>query len=522
MTTQAQILDGQQPFSQATARFESLVEALQDPEALKMDHGALETMVLGQGRDVLQALIQGHMDLRGLDDAGPALVGADGVVRKRRRVRGVPLRTLVGDVRVNRDIYAAPGVARLAPLDAALNMPTDLYSHGLRAQVAIEASRGSYDEVKDAVQRLGGLNVPKRQAEQLAAASAVDFNAFYEQPAEPIGGLEPDDDQLIVLTADGKGIVMRPEGLTDATRDKAARAAPKLGTRASKGEKLHRKRMALVVSTFIIAPFRRRPEDFIRSLRPVEDTAVKRPKPQNKRVWASLEKPMEAVMSDLFDAALKRDPEKKRTWVALVDGNVPQLDNLMALADSHAIKLNIIVDIIHVIEYIWKAAWCFFDEGDKAAQIWVEKQILKILRGCCSNVAASIRLKATTLRLSATERKNADKAADYLLKYKQFLRYDAYLEAGMPIATGVIEGACRYLVKDRMDITGARWGLQGAEAVLKLRAIRASGDWDAYWAFHQKQELLRNHLRNYADGKVPTMRPIASNKAKRAHLHVVI
>ena len=86
------------------------------------------------------------------------------------------------------------------------------------------------------------------------------------------------------------------------------------------------------------------------------------------------------------------------------------------------------------------------------------------------------------------------------------MRYDEYLALGLPIATGVIEGACRYLVKDRMERTGARWSLKGAEAVLRLRALWASGDFEAYWAFHEKQEYLRNHAVRYADGQIVPMR----------------
>ena len=96
-------------------------------------------------------------------------------------------------------------------------------------------------------------------------------------------------------------------------------------------------------------------------------------------------------------------------------------------------------------------------------------------------------------KIKDSQRKGIDKCDNYLLKDKSYLRYDKYLLAGFPIASGVIEGACRYLVKDRMDLTGARWGLRDAEAVLKLRALRASGDFDDYWKFHCDEELKRNY-----------------------------
>jgi hypothetical protein len=162
-----------------------------------------------------------------------------------------------------------------------------------------------------------------------------------------------------------------------------------------------------------------------------------------------------------------------------------------------------VVDFIHVLEYLWRAAWSFFDEGDAAAEAWVHEKALAVLEGKASIVAAAIRRKATRSALEASQRANADRAADYLLNKAPYLDYPTALAKGWSIATGVIEGACRHLVKDRMDITGARWGLEGAEAVLKLRALRSNGDFDEYWRFHLHQELRRVHESRYANGVVP-------------------
>ena len=114
-----------------------------------------------------------------------------------------------------------------------------------------------------------------------------------------------------------------------------------------------------------------------------------------------------------------------------------------------------------------------------------------------------LRRSATKHGTTGQQRKAVEKCAGYLCKYADHLRYAEYIEAGFPIGTGVVEGACRHLVKDRMDITGARWSLDGAEAVLRLRALRASGDFDEYWAFHVRRELERNHLDRYAVGRLP-------------------
>ena len=154
-------------------------------------------------------------------------------------------------------------------------------------------------------------------------------------------------------------------------------------------------------------------------------------------------------------------------------------------------------------EYLWSACWCFFGEGDPAAEEWVHEKALAVLDGKAGIVAAAIRRKATALKLDPNKRQAADRCADYLLAKRPYLDYPTALRNGWPIATGVIEGACRHLVKDRMDITGARWGLAGAEAILTLRALISNGDFDHYWTFHLAQEHRRVHASRYALGVIP-------------------
>jgi hypothetical protein len=190
--------------------------------------------------------------------------------------------------------------------------------------------------------------------------------------------------------------------------------------------------------------------------------------------------------------------------VALVDGNNHQIDRFEAEARERGVDLAVVVEFIHVVEYVWGAAWCFFAEGDPRAEAWVTEKLLAVLNGNASTVAASISRKATCLSFPRSERVNVDKCVRYLLNKKNYLDYKSALAAGWPIATGVIEGACRHLVKDRMGLTGARWGLEGAEAVLKLRAVRSNGDFGDYWQFHLAQERHRVHECRYADGVIPT------------------
>ena len=147
---------------------------------------------------------------------------------------------------------------------------------------------------------------------------------------------------------------------------------------------------------------------------------------------------------------------------------------------------------------------CFHREGDPSIETWVAQQARLVLSGRAHRVAATIRRKIKQVGLDPDRRKGADACVTYLLNKSRYLRYHQALAAGWPIATGVIEGACRHLIKDRMDVTGARWGLPGAEAVLKLRALTSNGDFDAYWTWHLQQEHQRIHASRYLDSTIPS------------------
>ena len=227
------------------------------------------------------------------------------------------------------------------------------------------------------------------------------------------------------------------------------------------------------------------------------------PKAINKWLCASVVEDTATVVADLFDEAQRRDPTNRNAWVALVDGNNHQIDRINHEASNRNVTVTIVVDLIHVLEYLWTAAWSFYAEGDPAAEQWVHEKALAILDGKAKIVAAAIRRKATHRDLDGEPRAKADRTANYLHNKAPYLDYPTALRNGWPIATGVIEGACRHLIKDRMDITGARWGLPGAEAILKLRAIITNDDLPAYWAYHLTRERERVHSSRYPDALIP-------------------
>jgi len=179
--------------------------------------------------------------------------------------------------------------------------------------------------------------------------------------------------------------------------------------------------------------------------------------------------------------------------VVLVDGDRHQLDLVRAEATRRGVAVHILVDLIHVLEYLWKACWCFHADGDPHAEAWVATHAISILSGHLAQTIAAIDQQAVGAGLSGNQRRGVDACIGYLTAKREFLDYQTALTCGWPIATGVIEGACRHLIGDRLDISGARWGLDGAEAVLKLRALKTNGDFDRYWHFHLARENHRVH-----------------------------
>ena len=487
-------------FGRSRACFEELITTLADPEGERLTHAQMEEQLTALSRELVRTLHQDSLDLRTVREKRRGRVmGSDQVRRgvvEQGHDRG--LATVFGEVTVTRMAYRRRGVPNLYPADAVLNLPVVRHSHGLARLAAIEAPRGSFDQATAAITRATGARIGKRQLEQLAIAAAADVDAYYaaHRPAASAS------DVLLVMSYDGKGIVMRPEALREATARAAAGTRRKLATRLSPGEKNGRKRMAELGCVYDCAPVPRTAADII--ARPGRRSGQPRP-PKDAPVAAgkwlttSITADIPAVIAAGFAEADRRDPSRERTWIALVDGNRTQIEAIEAEAAGRGVQVTILIDFIHVLEYCWKAAWSFFEPGDPDAETWVAAQATKILDGKAAQVAAGIRRRATTYGYSAKEREGADACAAYLTAKAPYLGYAHALASGWPIATGVIEGACRHIVKDRMDITGARWGLGGAEAILKLRALQSNGDFDAYWAWHLDQEQQRVHYARYQD-----------------------
>src|SRR6266702_1566147 len=476
-------------FARSRAFFEQMTQWLAGAEAAGLTHGELEERAGERGRELARLLYQDHLDLRAArEERREQVTGPDGIARARvEREHARPLGTVFGQVTVTRMAYRAPGAPNVHPADGQLNLPEGKHSHGLRKLAAVESARGSHEDAAAAIIRATGVRIGKRQVEELARRAAADVDGFY---AASRPGPSPDD------------VVMGPEALRPATAKVAAAAKNKLATRLSPGEKTGRKRMAELAAVYDCQPASRTAGDIITAPGKQRPARPPRPKTTGKWLTASVTSDIAAVIAAGFDEAERRDPQHKRTWIALVDGNNTQIDAVSAEAARRGVTVTVLCDFVHVLEYCWKAAWSFFETGDPDAEDWVAARATKILEGKASQVAAGIRRRATTYGYTGSERDGADNCAAYLTAKAPYLDYATALAEGWPIATGIIEGACRHLVADRLGITGARWGLDGAEAILKLRAVIANGDFDRYWRHHLRKEHERVHHARYRESFV--------------------
>jgi hypothetical protein len=417
----------------------------------------------------------------------------------------------------------AKGVPALFPRDAVLNLPLCCYSWQLQQLAVMSARDGAYELAREFVLAATGVRIGKRQLEEIAAAAAAGVAGFYAIPGPGGQGRpeeqrpdQPEEEKVLplALSADGKGVAMRPESRRRRTKA-PGRRVKNFSKRPGIGEKGH-KRIAEVAGVVDVIPQPRTPEQVMASHHggdggsgggtPGQEKGKRnKPKPApeavNRRSRVDIAADRPAAIRWLFDEAGRRDPGHDRDWIALADGDNHQIRLIEAEAAARGITCPVIlIDLIHVLEYLWKAAWAFHEPRDPAIETWTITQALDILHGRAAAVTARIAQLAEDHPPQHTEHaKNIRKVLHYLQAKQPYLNYPKALAAGWPVATSIIEGACRHLVLDRMGITGARWSTHGAQAILWLRAVHANHDHDTYWDHHLRQEHQHNHLSRYKD-----------------------
>jgi hypothetical protein len=432
---------------------------------------------------------------RGTGDVGPKLRSVEGILR-RQGLRTIDYLSIFGPLEISRIYYWEKDCKGACPLDAQLNLPADGQSRLLSQWLYSDTADMPYDKAIASLKNKFDLPINKLTVEQGLASQAAAFNAFRADarpPPEKVG-------EFLAVTADCKGVRMVPKERPEVDANKEP---------DQKRDGL--RKMAVVDCIFGFDGHVRTPErmtqntlDGLFRTKGVSDNDCddRVDEKEGDIKWsiapqfsASMDG-KEAAFERLAQAVKRRDPRGTLKLVVLLDGEKALRGRLDEAFARHGLGNRIeaeILDIIHVLEYLCKiaAAWFGFSaKRIKEKRRWLETHILHLFQGKVDAVIKSLE-RSLKSRYADGSRHLIAKTITYFASHKDMMRYDLYLAKGFPIATGIIEGACGSLVKDRMDIAGARWTSKGAQAMLNMRAIKRNGDWQAFWRFQAKAEHKR-------------------------------
>jgi len=459
-------------------------------EARYLDHGEREMVIGDEGRELQRLVLQAAFDIDAAREERAAGVTSaagigHGIVEKDH---GRGLASVFGPVRVTRMAYRNRREPNLYPADARQVLPGDPYSLGMRSLTAFHLAGGGFGQAQEVIEARTGVKIGRAQLTGLAEDLAAWTDDFYAERARGADDDLPDTD-VIMMQGDGKGIAMRPEHRKNGGTDPAHPGV---------------KKMAEIVAVADFTPAARQPEDI--AAPPARRTARPGPKARDKWVSASVTESIEDMIAAAYDEADRRDPQGARQRVFLVDGNKQQITAIEAQAKERGLKVPVLIDYIHVSGYIGKAAAALHPGGPAAAGQWADGQLLRVLHGRAKAVAATLASVARKTRAHPRTRHldltDVDRAVTYLDNNRQHMKYDKALAAGWPIATGMIEGACRFIIEDRFGITGARWSPDGAETILKIRAVVVNGDLGDYMRYYKERYRAEHHLARYDEDTI--------------------
>lgn len=473
-----------------------LYQARRDGEPMH----AVEQKLAVWGRKLQLMSVEAYIEMQGDGDVGPEAISPRGEKMDRLpKTKLRPYLSVFGPVNIERTVYSAGNHQReFAPLDAILGLPEGKFSFVLQDFAQMLGVDLAWAKDCEVLERLLGVKMNVSSLEDMNRHMAEDVPEYREQRESP-----PVDKEgaIFVASGDGKGIVMRKPG------SESEQPAPSILPPATRGPKPGRKSMAVVGSLYSIDRYVRTPEQMLDILfretpRPKDEPP--RPRPCGKHVWAALDEEfvdddgklntasgLFATFEWLSEEWARRDPQHRRPLVRLMDGEHRLWDmaDLCFPRDGHPDDAHIL-DIMHVAGYLWDAAAALETHREHQEAFFYDK-LGGILRGEVRAVITNIRLLATRRKIRGEKRKAIAAACRYFKTNLDHMRYDEYLRKGYPIASGAIEGACRHLVKDRLERTGMRWVRAGAQAMLNLRSLWINGEWDDYHTYYVNTELAR-------------------------------
>jgi hypothetical protein len=410
--------------------------------------------------------------------------------------------SIFGKITFERPYFYTKNVGHCLPLDEALSLAADGYSDLLRELSGYVDVDSVYGKTAEIFKRLLGLCLSTHDLQHNMAEDALDVEAFYVQklPLPPVS-----EATILVAQADGKGVPMILEEVKTKTEP----------VRLGKGQKRGNKKEAIVTSVYTIAPAVRTPEEVVNSYfdlskaefaketqLPNDDS---RPKPQNKHVWATLDG-KDSALSRLAKQISLHESTHIQYRVALCDG----CEALQLRLALYLKGFVIVLDFIHASEYLWKVANVLLGETNPQRIEWMAEKTLLMLSGKTDQIITDFLGLAQQTEMSAAQQSQLQITANYFERNLPYMDYPTCLSNGWPIASGVIEGACRHFVKDRCELSGMRWTQTGAESLLRLRAVAENGDWDAYHTYRKAQRHVRLYGKPWSEPKTVVFQKIDS------------
>jgi len=449
------------------AEFESMLQFVTSEEAQTATADQVEKslfqLILSLGRQLLHLFFQ----MRAKTSSREAITVKGQEIPYNSEQKRVYF-SIFGKIPLWRPYFYAAGLGGHMPLDAELSLGTKRYSDLLRETLDYLGVYVPYNKAVDIFKRILKLGLSTRVQQEFVADDAEYVLDYYEQKPAPSVAEEA---EILVVQADGKGIPIILEKLSSGP------------VRLGKGQKRGCKKEAIVTAVYTIAANPRTPEDVVNSFFQQDKKDKKTPPtPINKHIWATLDG-KETALARLGQQVGPRQGSHIQHQVALADG----CESLQERLQEQFPNFTLILDFVHANEYLWKVANSLLGENDKRREKWVEKQTALILSGKTKEVIDDFRTRATKKTRTKKQSEKLEKTANYFERNLEYMDYATYLANGWPIASGVIEGACRHFVKDRFELSGMRWEQSGAESLLRLRAVAENGDWDDYHLFRRQE-----------------------------------
>lgn len=448
-------------------------------------------------RELGLALLDDYVKAAGHGDCGATVRRNGRELKRSRKLHVKKYRSIFGLLEISRFVYHAreKQTAEYIPTDERLKLPVEEQSYVLEDWSQRLTTNLPYAEARDVLHELLGIEITVRALQHINQRLAERVNRFWESASAP----PPEEEgEILVVSADGKGVPMRQSQqeryeLQLGKRKPKRRWKPaytKTKKRGARGRPKSCKQMAYLGVVYSVDRFVRCPDEILKELQRKEKQ-TERPHPQHKRFRAEMNDIWEGQISygqpRLFDwlasEVEERDLQQKKTVVCLMDGQ----QSLWYWQRQRLQRAVGILDIYHVIERLWEAAHCFHRESSLEAEEFVHKYLGMMLEGNIGSVVGVFRRFAKKLR--GAKKKNLEIVIRFLHRNKQYMHYHTYITAGYPIGSGVVEGGCRHVVRDRMELSGMRWNVTGAQAMLRLRTTKLSGDWKAFIDYRIRAEI---------------------------------